>query len=161
MGRKRLLSSCFTSLFAWIKAVTDPGLGDDVTLRAFALDLFSQLSYKDAQIFRLLHTLASPNGVEQRAMGDHLAGVLGHISQQFEFFGGKVHFPATHSNRMRFQVDMEVTNFNRGCALRQGWNAPQLRPYSGQQLVHIERLGYVVVGAGIERFNLGALFALD
>src|SRR5260370_36759340 len=106
MGRKRLLSSCFTSLFAWIKAVANPRFGDDVTRRVFAFDLFSQLSYKDAQIFRLLHTLASPNGVEQRAMGDHLPRVLGHISEQCEFFAGKAHVPATHGNRIRFQVDM-------------------------------------------------------
>src|SRR5260370_611490 len=89
MGRKRLLSSCFTSLFAWIKAVANPRFGDDVTRRVFAFDLFSQLSYKDTQIFRLLHTLASPTDVGHGEIGDHQIGspVFHHIQSSIAIIG--------------------------------------------------------------------------
>ena len=36
---------------------------------------------------------------------------------------------------------------------------PQVGPHASQELIHAERLGYVVVGAGIERFHFYAILS--
>src|SRR6516164_5620754 len=63
-----------------LEAVSHPRLGENVLRRAgFGLQLFAQLAYEDAQIFVLLYAIASPNRVEDRTMGQHLARVLRHV----------------------------------------------------------------------------------
>ena len=58
------------------KAITDPRLGDDVGGLVGELDLFAELADADTQIFGLVG-VGSPHGMEQRAMGKDLSGVLG------------------------------------------------------------------------------------
>jgi len=43
------------------KAVAHPGLGLDVLLASFGFELFAHLAYKNAQVFRLMGRLRSPN----------------------------------------------------------------------------------------------------
>jgi len=64
----------------WTKAVTDPGLGDDVGWLLGELDFFSQLANGDTQIFGLIG-VSTPNRMQQSTMCQHLPGVLSHRDQ--------------------------------------------------------------------------------
>ena len=62
---------------------------------------------------------------------------------------------------MGSKIETKIAGFD---GLRSGGAsglATQGRTNSREQLVHSERLGYVVVGAGIECFDLGRFFAAD
>src|SRR5271166_3267936 len=69
-----------------LEAVSYPRLGENIFRRAgFGLQLLAQLADEDAQIFVLLDTVASPNRVEDRTVGQHFARVLRHVHQHVEF----------------------------------------------------------------------------
>ena len=56
-------------------------------------------------------------------------------------------------------VDHKVAGLDgRGGALR---GPPQMRPHAGQQFLNAEGLGYIVVGAGVERLHLRSLVVAD
>jgi len=63
-------------------------------LPGFCFELFAQLSDKDAQIFGLMGRLRAPDGGQQCAMRNYLAGVAGKMEQQIEFLGREVNGPA-------------------------------------------------------------------
>src|SRR5260370_39078528 len=65
------------------EAVADPWLGDGVGWLVGGLDFFSQLADGDAQIFGLIG-VGAPHGVEESAVCDGLAGVMGHVHQKVE-----------------------------------------------------------------------------
>ena len=69
------------------EAVADPGLGLDVLLAGLGFELLAQLADEDAEILRLVGRLRAPDGGEQGAVGDHLAGVAGQVREQIEFLG--------------------------------------------------------------------------
>ena len=60
--------------------------------------------------------------------------------------------------RLGREVDGEVGGLDRGGLPGRSTDAAERGPEPGEQLVHAERLGDVVVGAGIERGDL-VLFA--
>ena len=86
MEKRDLLRAAFGH-----EAITDPGFGLDVFLLRGALQFFAQLPDKDAEIFRLLRRLRSPDRREQSTMGEHFAGVAREEQQQIEFLGRQVH----------------------------------------------------------------------
>ena len=77
-----------------------------------------------------------------------------HEDQEIKFLGREVNFVAAHADQPRLRIDQEIAGTDR--FLRRfscGRYATQVRPYSRQQFIHAERLGDVVVGAGIERLD--------
>ena len=114
-----------------------------------------QLAYEDAEVFGLVGRLRAPHRGEQGAVGDHLAGMAGQVRKQIEFLGREVDCFAEHGDTVVGNVDDEVAGLDgRGRALG---STPQMSAHARQQFLNAEGLCDVVVGAGIERFNLGTL----
>ena len=68
----------------------------------------------------------------------------------------EAHLFAVASHLLRRQVDGEVLGLDEGFFFRRG-GAAEGGAQASEELVHAERLGDVVVGAGVERRNLVAL----
>src|SRR5437899_1613647 len=78
-------ASCSSSSVSRLKAVTNPRFGQDVFgISGVSLDLLSQLSDKDAEVFGLFGVIASPDRSEQLVMREHRTRVLDQIDQQIE-----------------------------------------------------------------------------
>lgn len=136
------------------EAVADPGLGLDVLTAGFGLEFFAQLPDEDAEILRLMGRLGPPHGREQGTVGDDLAGVAGKVKEEFEFLRRKVQRPTHDLDAVCRRIDDEVAGGDCGlCALG---GAAEMSTYAGKEFLNVEGLGYVVVGAGIESFDLGA-----
>src|ERR1035437_4637988 len=82
----------------WHKAIADPGLSLDVLLACLSFELFPQLSHEDAQVFRLVGGLRSPNRGKQGAMGNDLARMAGQVEQQVKLFRRQVNGPAQYGD---------------------------------------------------------------
>src|SRR5579859_454308 len=145
-----------------MKAVTNPGIGHDVLRLVARFDLLAQLVDEDAQVFRLLHALSTPYGIQEHAVGQYFVRVPRHENQQLEFLWRQVDFPASDAHLARFRIDVKIAIFDglRWLFFRRA-HAAKVGPYARQQLIHTERLGNVVVGAGIERLNFTLLFLAD
>lgn len=121
-----------------------------------ALEFFAELSDKDAEVFGLLGGLRAPDGGEQGAMGEDLAGVAGEEEQEVKFLGGEVDGAAAYGDRMRGGIDEEVADFDGRIAGALG-GAAQMGADAGKEFLDAEGFGDVVVGAGIEGFDFGVL----
>src|SRR5579864_1767828 len=58
-----------------LKAVADPGIGENVLRRVIGLNLLAQLVDEDAQVLGLLHALASPHRIQQNTVSEDLVGM--------------------------------------------------------------------------------------
>src|SRR5215469_3485386 len=104
-----------------------------------------------AQIFRLLCAVRSPHRSQQRMMSDDLPWMPGEVNQQVELFRRQVNFVFLNLNPVRWNVDKKVPYLDyRSLGLKRDCGPPECSADSGQQFVHIERLGDVIVGSGIE-----------
>ena len=99
--------------------------------------------------------LRSPYRCEQGAMRDHFAGVARQVEQQFEFLGREVNGFARNFDAVGGGINHKITGHNGRLGALRG--AAQMGPHPRQQFLDAERLGDVVVGAGVERLNFGAL----
>ena len=115
-------------------------------------ELAAKLTDKDAQILRLMRRLGSPYGRQQGAMGEGLAGMPRQVEEQLELRGRQVQAFAVHRGRVRgHQSRSRRSRWRfRGPVRR----ASQVGPHARQQLLNAERLGHIVVRAGVERLNL-------
>ena len=135
-----------------MKTIADPGICHDILRLVSWLDLFAKLVDKHPQILRLLYTLASPYRIEQHPVRQHLIGMADHKDEQLKLFRRQVNLFAAHAYYPRLRVDRKIaglqrlSNFFFGCR-----DAAKIGPYPGQQLIHAEWLGYVIVGTGIKR----------
>lgn len=103
--------------------------------------------------------LPAPDLREQVVVGQHSAGIGGEEDEQAVFDLGEVEGFAGAFHRAVDAVDLKVAKADLRfeylfCALR----APQQDADAGQQFGDAEGFGEVVVGAGIEGFNLDAFF---
>ncbi len=62
----------------------------EVLLAAATFELSPELADKDAQIFGLMSRLRTPDGGEQRPVGEHLSGITCEMQQQVKFFRREV-----------------------------------------------------------------------
>ena len=96
------------------ETVADPWFGLDVLLAGFGLELFAQLAYEDAEIFRLMGRLGSPDRSEQGAMGDDFSGMAGQVEEEVEFLGSEMDGLAEHGDGVGVRVHYEVAGLNCG-----------------------------------------------
>ncbi len=85
-------------------------------------------------------------------MRHHLAGVARQVQKQIEFLGREMNGLALHGDGMGSLIDDEVASLDGRSGTLRG--AAQMRAHAGQQFLNAEWLGHIVVGAGVERFNL-------
>ena len=127
--------------------------------RRVRLDLLAQRADQHAQVLRLIDRVRAPDGLEDGAVGQHPAGMLRQERQQLEFLRRQPHFFAVPEHPESLAVDDQVAAHDRLARRRRRLDAPQRRADAGQQLLGAERLGDVVVGAGVERAHLVAFGA--
>src|SRR5262249_12620943 len=140
------------------QAVADPRLRQDI-MRTLGIgfDLLPQLPHIDAQILRVREVI--PQLAEQELVGEHLAGVLHQRAQKLVFLGGQFYLLVTHLHDAPYQVDREVAGAEDRTLPVHLQLMAQRRAHAGEQFVHAERLGDVVVGAEVECLDLADLIA--
>ncbi len=138
------------------ETVANPGFGLDVFPVGIALEFFAQLANEDAEILGLLCGLSAPDGGEQGAVGEDFAGVAGEEKKQVEFLGCEMNGTAGDGDGVGTGIDEKVANFNGAIAGTLGRTA-KMGAHAGEELLNAERLGDVVVGAGIEGLHFGVL----
>jgi hypothetical protein len=119
------------------------------------LDLLPKLPDIDTQILRVSEI--APQLAQQKFVRKHLAGVLHQHAQQFVFFGRKLDLLVADFDDSPHQIDRKVANTKDRPLAVNLQLMPQRRAHPGQKLVHPERLGHIVISAGIERLNLSGL----
>jgi hypothetical protein len=68
--------------------VSHPRLGDDeARAREIGFDLLAQRSVQHAQVLGLIDRMRAPDGLEDRLVGQHAAGVLREEQQEIELLG--------------------------------------------------------------------------
>src|SRR5665213_2439071 len=136
--------------------VTDAGFGQDVLGTVWlGLDLLPQLADIDAQVLRVGQRI--PQLTKQEFVRQNLAGVLDQDAQQFVFLGSEPHLGATHLDDAPHKVDRQIADTEyRPLAVDLKLMAHR-GAHAGEQLLHAEGLGNVIVCAEVERSDLGAL----
>src|SRR5215469_5080850 len=138
------------------QAVTNPGLSKDIsgTLRV-RLDLLPELTDIDAQILSV--SQIAPEFAQQEFVGEHLAGMLNQHTQQVIFLRGRLDLLIADFHDPPHQIDRKFTDpEDRSLAVNLQLMA-QRRAHSGKKLVHSERLGNVIVSAGVKCLYLADL----
>ena len=129
-------------------------------MRGLGLELAAQLGHEHPQIVRLVVVLGSPDLLQQLCLRDEAAAVANEHFDEVPLGRCQSHLLAVAAHLLRRQVDGEVRRLDEGFFFRRG-GTPEGGAQAGEQLVHAERLGDVVVGAGVERRNLVALGVAD
>src|SRR5207302_8869361 len=121
---------------------------------------FAQLANRDAQIFGLIG-VGAPNCMQQRAMREHLPGMLGHVDQKIELLRRQMRLLAANNDAVLGDVDQEVAGVKLW-SLSIGYRAAaELSPNASLQLLNAEGLRNVVVGACIKRFDFHQVLIAD
>ena len=131
-------------------------------VRRIRLNFLAELTDEDVQVFGLLDVVTAPDGPQQNAMREHFAGMADEVHQQVVLLRRQMHLLTPHSDAAGVQVDVKVAGLKQGGdASRHRERPPQGRPHPREQFRHPEGFGPIVIGAGIEGFDLNPLFALD
>ena len=142
------------------EAVADPWFSLDVFPGRVALEFFAELADEDAEVFRLLGGLCAPDRGEKNAVSEDLAGVAREEQEQVEFFGGEVHGAAGDADGVRGGIDDKIADLDGAVAGALG-SAAEMSTDAGKEFLDVEGLGDVVVGSGIEGFDLGVFLIAD
>src|SRR5262245_20735791 len=121
------------------------------------LDLVPELADVNAESLRI--DRRGPELIEKEAMREHLSRMLYHDSKQVIFLWRELDFLAAHFDDTTYQIDGQIAKFEDRMLALYVELVPQRRPDAGEQFLHAERLGHVIVGSLIERLDLGRLIA--
>src|SRR5437588_11071139 len=138
-----------TRLFR-IEAIANPGVGEKVAwCGRIGFDLLSQLTDENPQVFGLPGVISTPDRAEQRTMSQNFSGIADEINHQIEFFRRQAQLVSGLSDCVGFKIETKMPGFDGLRSGGAGGLATQGRTNPREQLVHTERLGYVIVGPGI------------
>src|SRR4051812_23615763 len=115
---------------------------------AARLELAPQVGDEDVDRVRRRHRVVAPDLVEQALAGDDQALVAHQELEQLELPVGQLDLALAAVNLARVGVEDEIAHLHRGGAARRA--AAQQRPDPRQQLLALEWLDQVVVGAAVE-----------
>src|SRR4051812_36871968 len=115
---------------------------------AARLELAPQVGDEDVDRVRRRHRVVAPDLVEQALAGDDEALVAHQELEQLELPISQLDFPLAAADLAGVGIEDEVAYLHRGGATR--GTAPQQRPDPRQQLLALERLDQVIVGAAVE-----------
>jgi hypothetical protein len=92
--------------------------------------------------------------LRQLAPGDDAAHVVHEVGQEPVFVGGQLHRIAVHGDAAGAGVELDRTAGDLAGGVAGG--AAQQGAHPGEKLLHVEGLGHVVVGPGVEALHLVA-----
>ena len=146
---------------AGVEAIADPRFGDDVAWLFGGFYLLAELADVDAEIFGLIG-VGAPNGVQEGAMGEDLAGVFSEDDEEVELLGCEVGFLASDDDFVLWNVDDEVADGDDLLGLgRGGGAAAKLGADASLQLLNAEWFSDVIVGTGVECGYFDGLLIAD
>ena len=122
--------------------------------RGVRLDLLPKRTHEHAEVLRLIGGMRAPHGLQDGAVGQHAAGMLGKKREQLELLGREPHGLAVSDHPESFPIDDQAASDHRFARRGGRVDAPKVGPDAGEQLFGAKRLGHVVVGAGVERAHL-------
>src|SRR5437868_4828322 len=93
--------------------------------------------------------VARPYRVEQPFARENTTWIFHQVPQQAELGRAKLDGPACPANTMRIDVHFKVAEGQRFAGQRRA-NAAQYRTHSSEQLARAERLGHIIVRAGLK-----------
>jgi hypothetical protein len=117
-----------------------------------AVDLVAQVADVDVHDVGAALVREIPDVLDQVRPGEGLAGPPHQLVQQRELLGRQRDAPLAPVHRAGRRVEHQVADVQLGGTF-QGLAAGQ-RPHPGQQFVQRERLGEIVVGAGVQAADL-------
>src|SRR3954447_18414411 len=115
---------------------------------AAGLELASEVRDEDLDRVRRRERVIAPDLFEQALAGHDDALVAHEVLEQLELALGQLDRALAARDLVRVGVQREVADHERGAAARRP--AAQQRAQAGEQLLALERLDEVVVGAGVE-----------
>src|SRR4051812_19887259 len=115
--------------------------------------LSSQVGHEDLDRVGDREGVIAPDLVEQLLAADHQPLVAHQVLEQLELALREIDLPVATRDLVRIRVQRQVTHPQRGHPAR--WAAPQQGPQAGEQLLALERLDQIVVGADVEPLHAG------
>ena len=120
------------------------------------LDLASELADVDVEVVLVGAFLAAPDALEEHAVGEDAVGVHDEGLEELVLGGGEVDGLAGASDLAALEVDGEVAGAEDGLGAGGGaGGVAEGDADAGDELVHAEGLGEVVIGAEGEGLDLG------
>ena len=141
-------AACVVQLPRFLEAVAEAADGgDDV-----GAELLADAGDEHFDGVRIAVEILVVDMLDQLGAADHLALVVHQIGQELIFLRGQLHRLAGlgHLARARVEADVAGDQLGAGIARR----AADQRAQAGDQLLGLERLGEIIVGAGIEPRDL-------
>src|SRR5207247_330775 len=138
--------------FGQVETVAHPGFGQKVSGsgRVF-LDLFAQLVDKGAQVFDLIPVIGAPDCLQESCVRDGDVGMGHEIVQQIKLLRCETDFALSYGDPARCQVDLHVfESDDLGPPFGRERGSAKSGADPGHQFGRAERLGYIVVGSGIQ-----------
>src|SRR3954468_2858591 len=120
---------------------------------AAGLELAAQVGDEDLDRVRRRERVVAPDLFQQPLARDHDALVAHEVLEQLELALGQLDGAVAAHDLVRVRVQREVGDDERGRAA--GRPAPQGGAQAREQLLPLEGLDEVVVGAGVEAFDAG------
>ena len=122
------------------------------------VQLFPEHRHIDAQRGRVVVPASAPDIAGDIVVSEHFPGILRQQAQQPVLNGRELQFFAVERGISRGivyrQLSVRVYRAVRRGAPGHHVQPPHRRPQAGQQLLHRERLGKIIVRAGVERLDL-------
>src|SRR3954451_6035093 len=118
---------------------------------ATGFELSSQVGHEHLDGVRDRERVIPPNLVEQLLTADHQPLVAHQVLEQLELALREVDLPLAPSHLVGVGIEREVADPERGHPAR--GPAPEQRAHTREQLLALERLDEVVVGADVEALN--------
>ena len=118
---------------------------------AAVLELAAQVRDEDVDGVRLGEGVVAPDLVEQRLARHDDARVAHQVLEQLELARGQVELALAAEHLARVRVEAQVADDDVGASARRA--APQQGAHAREQLVALERLDEIVVGARVEALD--------
>src|ERR1700733_3598970 len=135
--------------------IAQPGLGHQIArLPRVRLELGAQILYAHPEAARVILALRAPHLADQLALHDDAAQVARQAGEHAVLERREVHLAGRPERRAACQIHLQRGELQRGGGRGPAPVAAHPRAQPRQQLRRTERLGDVVVGAGIQRGDL-------
>jgi hypothetical protein len=131
------------------QAVTDARLGrKELRSSRIVFDLAPEVAHVYAQIFNLFGVITPPDFLEDLALREYAAQVLGEECKQSVLDGGQVNLAIVEGHLVSREIDPQLPDFDER---RTRWRrrAAQCGAYPREQFAHSEGFGEVIVSSRV------------
>lgn len=145
-----------------LQAIANPSLGQDIPwMRRIWLELESEVTNCNSQIFYLRATTRFPNGINDLSVSEDIASAFCKDLQDFVRLECEVYKASVQPDTSTQKIDLKiVAHDNRRLALLER-PAAQCVHSSCQQFLHTKRLLDVVVGTRLQGLDQHLLFTVE